>query len=221
MAASRVWSAGAVGVVRDTNDRPRLLLVSEDEQLLDRLRAGDEDAFVTLVARHHAPMLRLARTFVTSGAVAEEVVQDTWLGVVRGIDRFAGRSSLQTWLLSILVNRARSAGTRERRSVAVADLGPAVDPARFSAAGAWIAPPAHWTEDVEERVSAEQLGDFIRDALAQLPPRQLAVVTLRDVDGLDAEEVCEVRAISEGNQRVLLHRGRSHLREALEARLGR
>jgi RNA polymerase sigma-70 factor, ECF subfamily len=193
--------------------------VSEDEQLLGRLRAGDEEAFVALVARYHDSMLRLARTYVSSRAVAEEVVQDTWLGVVRGIDRFAGRSSLRTWLLRILVNRARSAGTSERRSVAVGDVEPAVDPARFDAAGAWAAPPGHWVEDVDDRVSASQLGGFLREALAELPVRQLAVVTLRDIEGLRSDEVCEVLEISEGNQRVLLHRGRSHLRAALEARL--
>ena len=189
-----------------------------DEELLERLRAGDEDAFVVLVGRHHEAMLRLARTFVSSSAVAEEVVQETWLGVVRGIDRFEGRSSLRTWLLRILVNRARSVGVRERRSVAVADVEPAVDPARFDGAGAWRLPPAHWVEDVEERVSAAQLGGALRVALAQLPPRQLAVVALRDIEGLDSGEVCEMLEISEANQRVLLHRGRSHLRAALEAR---
>jgi len=189
-----------------------------DEELLERLRAGDEDAFVVLVGRHHEAMLRLARTFVSSSAVAEEVVQETWLGVVRGIDRFEGRSSLRTWLLRILVNRARSVGVRERRSVAVADVEPAVDPARFDGAGAWRLPPAHWVEDVEERVSAAQLGGALRAALAQLPPRQLAVVALRDIEGLDSGEVCEMLEISEANQRVLLHRGRSHLRAALEAR---
>jgi RNA polymerase sigma-70 factor (ECF subfamily) len=188
--------------------------VSDDEQLLDRLRAGDEQAFVALVSRHHDSMLRLARTFVSSNAIAEEVVQDTWLGVVRGIERFGGRSSLRTWLLAILVNRARSAGVREGRSVAVADVEP-----RFDGAGAWITPPAHWAEDVEDRVSAAALGDLLRTALAELPPRQLAVVTLRDIDGLRSDEVCEVLSISEGNQRVLLHRGRNHLRESLEARL--
>jgi RNA polymerase sigma-70 factor, ECF subfamily len=193
--------------------------VSEDEQLLARLRAGDEEAFVALVGRYHDSMLRLARTYVSSRAVAEEVVQDTWLGVVRGIDRFAGRSSLRTWLLRILVNRARSTGTSERRSVAVGDVEPAVDPARFDAAGAWAAPPGHWVEDVDDRVSASQLGDVLREALAELPVRQLAVVTLRDIEGLRSDEVCEVLEISEGNQRVLLHRGRSHLRAALEARL--
>jgi RNA polymerase sigma-70 factor (ECF subfamily) len=188
--------------------------VSADEELLDRLRAGDEQAFVALVSRHHDSMLRLARTFVSSNAVAEEVVQDTWLGVVRGIERFAGRSALRTWLLAILVNRARSAGERERRSVAVGDDAP-----RFDRGGAWISPPAHWAEDVEERVSAAALGELLQASLAELPPRQLAVVTLRDIEGLRSDEVCEVLSISEGNQRVLLHRGRNHLRESVEARM--
>jgi RNA polymerase sigma-70 factor (ECF subfamily) len=175
---------------------------------------------VTLVARHHDPMLRLARTFVRSSAVAEEVVQDTWLGVLRGIDRFEGRSSLRTWLLAILVNRARSAGAREARTVALEDAQPAVDHARFGATGAWSAPPKHWVEDVEERVGAASLRDVLRGALAAMPDRQRAVVMLRDVDELGSDEVCEVLALTPENQRVLLHRGRSRLRQALEDTIG-
>src|SRR5271155_3588570 len=177
----------------------------EDSELVARLRAGGEQAVVALVARHHSSMLRVARAFVSSPAVAEEVVQDTWLGVVRGIDRFAGRSSFRTWLLTILVNRARSTGVREHRSIAIGDAAPAVDRSRFDASGAWMAPPQHWVEDSEDRLLAESL-----------PPRQREVLTLRDVDGLTGKEVCEVLEISEANQRVLLHRGRSHLRQALE-----
>jgi len=188
----------------------------EEGELVARLRAGDEQAFVALVARHHSSMLGLARAFVSSPAVAEEVVQDTWLGVVRGIDGFAGRSSFRTWLFHILVNRARSTGAREHRSVAIGDAAPAVDRSRFDASGAWMAPPQHWVEDSEDRLSAEALADRIHVALEELPPRQREVVTLRDVDGLSSREVCEVLDISEGNQRVLLHRGRSRLREALE-----
>jgi RNA polymerase sigma-70 factor, ECF subfamily len=187
-----------------------------DAELLGRLRAGDEEAFVLLLARHHATMLRLARSYVSSTAVAEEVVQDTWLGVVRGIDGFAGRSSFKTWLLSILVNRARSTGVREHRSTAVGDAAPAVDRSRFDASGAWMSPPQHWIEDSEDRLFAEGLASQIQAALDRLPSRQREVVTLRDVDGLSSHEVCEVLDISEGNQRVLLHRGRSQLREALE-----
>jgi RNA polymerase sigma-70 factor, ECF subfamily len=200
--------------------RPQTLAPDEDRELVARLRAGDEQAFVALVARHHASMLRLAGSFVSSAAVAEEVVQDTWLGVLRGIDGFAGRSSLQTWLLRILVNRARSTGVRERRSVAVGDAGPVVDRSRFDASGAWMSPPEHWVEDCDERMLAESLTGHIHETLDALPPRQREVVLLRDVDGLASHEVCEVLEISEANQRVLLHRGRSRLREALEAEMG-
>jgi len=194
--------------------------VDEDDELVARLRAGDEQAFVRLVARHHASMLRLAGSFVSSAAVAEEVVQDTWLGVLRGIDGFAGRSTFKTWLLRILVNRARSTGVHERRSVAVGDAGPVVDRSRFDASGAWMSPPVHWIEDSDERVLAQALSGHIHKTLDELPPRQREVVMLRDVDGLTSHEVCEVLEISEANQRVLLHRGRSHLRQALEAEMG-
>lgn len=189
---------------------------AEDDELVARLRAGDEEAFVLLAARHQAAMLRLASSFVSSTAIAEEVVQDTWLGVLRGIDGFAGRSSFKTWLLRILVNRARSTGVRERRSVAVGDAVPAVDPSRFDAAGAWMSPPQHWVEDSDDRMLAEGLGEKLDLALKRLPQRQRAVVMLRDVNGLSSDEVCDVLEISEGNQRVLLHRGRSQLRQALE-----
>jgi RNA polymerase sigma-70 factor, ECF subfamily len=195
-------------------------LVDEDEELVARLRAGDEQAFVELVARHHAAMVRIAGSFVSSAAVAEEVVQDTWLGVLRGIDGFAGRSSFRTWLLRILVNRARSTGVREHRSVAVGDAGAAVDRSRFDASGAWMSPPQHWVEDSEDRLLAEGLADQIQAALGELPARQREVVVLRDVDGLSGREVCDVLEISEANQRVLLHRGRSHMRRALESELG-
>ena len=199
--------------------RGRSAAVSDDVRLLERLRAGDDEAFVTLVGRHHDSMLRLARTFVPSHAVAEEVVQDTWLGVLRGIDRFEGRSSLRTWLLAILVNRARTAGTREARSVPAS--GPdgsvaAVDAGRFDAGGAWSDPPQPWTEEVEDRIGAVALRGQILTALALMPARQRAVVMLRDVDGLRSDEVCDVLGVTAANERVLLHRGRSRLRQALE-----
>ncbi len=190
---------------------------SEDElRLLERLRAGDEAAFVALVGHHHDSMLRLAGTFVRSHAVAEEVVQETWLGVLRGIDRFEGRSSLRTWLLTILVNRARSAGSREARTLSSADVVAAVDAGRFDASGAWASPPEHWVEDLEDRLGAAALRGQILAALAQMPERQRAVVMLRDVDGLSGSEVCRVLALTAANERVLLHRGRSRLRQALE-----
>lgn len=191
--------------------------MDEEVRLLERLRAGDEDAFVTLVTRHHDSMLRLASSYVPSRAAAEEVVQETWLGVVKGIDRFEGRSSLRTWLLRILVNRARTTGARERRLVPVGDVEPAVDPARFGPDGMWASPPVPWAEEVEERLDAAGLAGTLRTAFSLLPPRQREVVALRDVDGLTSREVCEVLDISEGHQRVLLHRGRSRLRQALES----
>ena len=191
-----------------------------DGELVARLRAGEEEAFVELVSRHHASMLRLAGSLVSSRAVAEEVVQDTWLGALRGLHDFAGRSSFRTWLLRILVNRASTTGVRERRSIAVGDAGPVVDRSRFDAAGAWMSPPQNWVEEAEERLLAQGLADEIGAALEQLPERQREVVMLRDVDGLSGQEVCEVLDISEANQRVLLHRGRSRLRQALEDELG-
>ncbi len=202
--------------------RSRSGAVDADVQLLERLRLGDEQAFVTLVATHNDSMLRLARTFVPSNAVAEEVVQDTWLGMLRGIDRFEGRSSLRTWLLAILVNRARTAGSREARTTPIGDpeqLVPAVDASRFDVSGAWSTPPEPWTEAVENRIGATSLRTEILAALGQMPARQRAVVMLRDVDGLRTDEVCEVLGLTAANERVLLHRGRSRLRQALESKI--
>jgi RNA polymerase sigma-70 factor, ECF subfamily len=192
----------------------------EDSRLLDRLRAGDEEAFADLVGQYQPTMLALAAGYVPSRAVAEEVVQDTWLAVVRGISGFEGRSSVRTWLFSILVNRARTTGTRERRSVAVDDMGPVVDGSRFDAAGGWITPPERW-EQVDDRMVAARMAGRIRLAIDELPARQREVVILRDVEGLTSEEVCGVLEISLANQRVLLHRGRSKVRQALESYVGR
>ncbi len=187
-----------------------------EAELVEKLRAGDEAAFVALARSHQATMLRLAAAFVPSAAVAEEVVQDTWMAVLRGIDGFAGRSSFKTWLLRILVNRAKSAGMSEARSVAIDDVGPAVDRSRFDATGAWMSPPRHWIEESEDRLLASGLRQRLELALKRLPRRQRAIVILRDVDGLSSEEVCGVLGITAGNQRVLLHRARGHLREAVE-----
>jgi RNA polymerase sigma-70 factor (ECF subfamily) len=191
-----------------------------DRILLRRLRDGDEQAFTTLVERYNPALLRLALSFVASRAVAEEVVQDTWLAVLRGLGRFEERSSLRTWMFTILVNRARSTGVREARSVPVADAGPAVDASRFGPSGAWAAPPEHWIEEAENRVDAVKLSELLRGGLDGLPPRQREVVLLRDVEGLSSAEACQVLAITEANQRVLLHRGRSRLRQLLESELG-
>jgi RNA polymerase sigma-70 factor (ECF subfamily) len=190
--------------------------VESDAELLERLRAGDEAAFVTLVARYQQPMLRLARTMVPSPAVAEETVQDTWMGVVRGIDRFEGRSSLKTWLFRILANRARSASSGEP-SHAPLDALQTVAPGRFDSQGQWADPLDRWVEQTEDRLEAEAWLPTLRGALDGLPARQRQVVLLRDVEGLSAEEACAVLKITSGNQRILLHRGRAQLRQALEA----
>jgi RNA polymerase sigma-70 factor (ECF subfamily) len=187
-----------------------------EADLAARARDGDEAAFVALAGRHQSSMLRLASTFVPSTAIAEEVVQDTWIAVLRGIDGFDGRASFRTWLLAILVNRAKSTGMSEARSLPIGDAGPAVDGSRFDASGAWAAPPRHWIEESEDRLLASGLRPRLESALRRLPPRQRAIVILRDVDGLTSDEVCRVLEISAGNQRVLLHRARSHLRAAVE-----
>ncbi len=185
-------------------------------ELVGRLRDGDEDAFVMLVARYHQPMLRLARSMVSSEAVAEEAVQDTWIGVVRGIERFEGRASFKTWLFRILVNRVRSAATREQRN-APAESPQAVDPARFDAQGQWADPVERWPQQSDDRFEAAMWAPILKAALEDLPSRQRTVVVLRDVEGMSSEEVCSVLGISAGNQRILLHRGRSRLREMLDA----
>jgi RNA polymerase sigma-70 factor (ECF subfamily) len=191
-----------------------------DADLLARLRAGDEQAFVVLVSRHRDAMLALAAGYVPSRAVAEEVVQETWVGVLRGLGGFEGRSSVRTWVFRILVNRARTAGMRERRSVAVEDMGPVVDQSRFDQHGRWITPPEAWVEQVDNRLVAAKMADRIRSAIEDLPARQREVVTLRDIEGLTSDDVCTVLEISEANQRVLLHRGRSKLRQLLESEFG-
>jgi len=180
-----------------------------DEELLRRLRAGDERAFVVLVQRYNGAMFRLALSFVDSRAVA-----------LRGLGRFEGRSSLKTWLFTILVNRARTTGVRESRSVPVADAGPAVDASRFGPSGTWASPPEQWIEEAENRVDAAKLSELLQSSFDALPARQREVVLLRDVEELSSTEVCTVLAISEANQRVLLHRGRSKLRQSLESELG-
>ena len=189
--------------------------VDTDIDLLARFRAGDEEAFVMLVTRYQQPMLRLARTYVPSRAVAEEAVQDTWMGVVKGIDRFEGRAAFKTWLFRILINRARSAGSQEHRHATV-EPHRAVDPIRFDASGQWADPVERWTEDSDERLEAATWAPTIQVGLEDLPPRQRQVVVLRDMEGLSSDEVCDLLQISPGNQRLLLHRGRARLRETLD-----
>jgi RNA polymerase sigma-70 factor (ECF subfamily) len=195
-----------------------------DLALLERLRAGDEGAFATLVDEYHGTLVRLALVFVSSRAVAEEVVQETWLGVLNGLGEFEGRSSLKTWIFRILTNRAKTRGVREGRSVPFSALGdgdddrePAVDPSRFNSSGRWASPPRRWERDTPERLAMQQQAVHeLKDAIDELPPNQRAVLVLRDVDGVGSDEVCNILEISETNQRVLLHRARSRLRSVLE-----
>jgi RNA polymerase sigma-70 factor (ECF subfamily) len=192
--------------------------VSDEGELVLRLRQGDEAAFASLVATYQTRLLRLASTVVGSRSVAEEVVQDTWLAVVRGVDRFEGRSSLKTWLFRILLNRARSTAGREHRSTLLPE-GDLDD--RFDASGAWAAPPVPWSDQVDDRLVAERLAHRVREVLPMLPEGQRQVIVLRDIEGLSAAEVSELLGLSDGNQRVLLHRARSRVREQIDEELGR
>jgi len=192
-----------------------------DNELLEGLRAGDQEAFVALVGRHNRALFFVARSFVPSDAIAEEVVQDTWMAVVRGVSKFEGRSSIKTWLVKIAINRARSTGVRESRALPLSGSEPAVDPNRFDTNGHWITPPESFMEDAEDRMVAGSLSESIHSSLENLPGSQRQVVTLRDIEGLDSKEVCQLLEISEVNQRVLLHRGRSRLRQDLETKFGR
>jgi RNA polymerase sigma-70 factor, ECF subfamily len=206
-----------------TSAEPRA--ADRDAALLVSLRAGDEDAFATLVTRYHATLKRVARAYVSTEAVAEDVVQETWLAVIDGLARFEERSSLKTWMFHILANKAKTRGARERRTVPFASLAgaedePAVSPERFQRPGDawpghWAAPPRPW-EDPERRLASLEAREHLRAAIAALPSTQQAVLTLRDVEGLEAEEVCELLDVSAGNQRVLLHRARARVRSELE-----
>jgi RNA polymerase sigma-70 factor (ECF subfamily) len=192
----------------------------DDAVLLGRLLQGDEDAFTTLVRRYHALLVSTARCYVGNRSQAEDVAQDTWVAVVRGVDRFEGRSSFKTWLLSICANRARTSGARERRSVPV-DLTsnePDVDPRRFNSAGMWVDPPAPFTERVENAFEDADLVAGVQAAIDALPDPHRLVVTLRDVEGLSTTEVAGLLGLKPGNVRVILHRGRSKVRAEVEAK---
>ena len=193
-----------------------------DVEIVVRLRAGDQNAFAEIVRSWSPAMLRVARAHVHSHATAEEVVQETWLGVLRGLDGFAGRAQLRTWVFRILVNTARRRGRREARMNEEL-AAPTVDPARFRGDDdpEW---PRHWRDDAapvetlpEPALLAREFRDVLTGALGELPERQRAVVELRDVHGLDAQEVCQLLDLTPANQRVLLHRGRARLRAAWEA----
>src|SRR5262245_3599266 len=202
----------------------------DEMALVEALRRGDESAFVALVDRYQGPMLRLAMAYVPSRAVAEEVVQETWLGVLQGIGRFEGRSSLKTWIFRILTNRAKTRGEREGRSVPFSSLatadaeesGPTVEPGQFHPsdhpqwANIWVSYPKNWGELPEDRLLSREIGARIQAAIDALPLTQREVITLRDVEGWSSEEVCNILAITETNQRVLLHRARAKVRRAVD-----
>jgi RNA polymerase sigma-70 factor, ECF subfamily len=200
----------------------------EDLELLARLRRGDELAFAELVEGLYGSMLRLAMLHVGNRAVAEEVVQDAWVGVLRQLDRFEGRSSLRTWVLRIVSNRAKTRAVRERRTRPFSSFdgldeagGPAVEPERFLPAGErwaghWASPPRSWRDVPEDRLLSRETRAEVERAVEGLPPAQRAVIALRDVEGMSAAETCELLGLTEGNQRVLLHRARSKVRRALE-----
>jgi RNA polymerase sigma-70 factor, ECF subfamily len=200
-----------------------------EAQLIRALRAGDESAFLDLARMYHAGMLRVAQIYVSSRAVAEEVIQDTWIGVLKGIDRFEGRSSLKTWIFRILANTAKTRAQREGRSIPFSALQDpsrvpeaAVDPDRFLDAehprwpGHWASAPSSWTPLPDERLLGKETRELMEGAIERLPANQRAVISLRDIEGWDSAEVCNALGLSETNQRVLLHRARSKVRRELE-----
>jgi RNA polymerase sigma-70 factor, ECF subfamily len=205
-------------------------VLAGDAAVVEALRRGDERAFAEVVEQFHPMLRRIARGYVRTDEAVGDVVQETWIAVLRGIDRFEGRSSLRTWVVSILVNVARSFAVKEARTVPFASLGPADDslagfgPERFQGPdgeypGHWTTPPTPWTEDPEASAIAGETRAVVAQAVAALPESQRTVITLRDVDGWTGPEVAAALGISEGNQRVLLHRARAKVRLALDAHL--
>lgn len=202
--------------------------VMSELELIAALRRGDEAAFVHLVERYQRAMLRVAALYVRTPAAAEDVVQETWLGVLRSLDRFEGRASLKTWIFRILANRARSRGEQDGRSVSFSALGgedddgPSVEPERFLPAdherwpGHWSSLPLSWAGLPEQQLLAGETTALIKATIRTLPRAQQMVIALRDVEGWTSDEVCSALGVSEGNQRVLLHRARSRVRQALE-----
>lgn len=207
--------------------RPSDVPESDDADLLTKLRAGDRAAFTTLVERHGGALLRFAGTIVKDRAIAEEVVQDAWVAVLRGLDRFEGRSSLRTWLFRVVANRAHTRFVRDGRMVPFSALpeqesgaGAAAEPDRLDPRGGWVEPPSAWSEENPERLAQRrETRAVLERAVAELPDAQRAVFTLRDVEGLDADETCQLLGLTATNQRVLLHRARVRVRRALEAYL--
>jgi RNA polymerase sigma-70 factor (ECF subfamily) len=200
---------------------------ASEMELVAALRAGDEAAFAAVVEMYHSKMLRLAHTLVHDATVAEEVTQEAWLGVLRGLAHFEGRASLQTWIFTILSNCARTRAQRERRTIPFSDFfgeeqeeEPTVDPDRFHATATskahWRELPRDWRELPEQNFLARETLEVAQAAIDELPANQRAVILLRDVDGVASSEVCNILNISESNQRVLLHRARAKVQKALD-----
>lgn len=192
---------------------------------LNALRSGDEQAFQSLVVRLHGPMLRLAMGYVRDRDIAEDVVQESWLTVLKNLDRFEERSTLKTWILGIALNTARSRRRKERRVLPFSSLwhrndreerGPTVNPSRFDASGTWKERPDTWSNVPESRLLSQETMQRVRDAVDMLPPMQREVLVLRDLAGMDSDEVCGMLGITAENQRVRLHRARTAVRKTLE-----
>ena len=210
------------------------VVAPDDGSVIDALRHGDEGAFARLVDQYHPSLRRVARLYIANRAVADEVVQDTWLGVIQGIWAFEGRSSLKTWIFRILINHAKTRAVREGRTVPFAGVGAddvggpeaAVSPERFRPAdhptepGHWTSPPRDIGTSPEGRLLSREAGEQLQKAIDALPPNQRLVLTLRDIEGCSTEEVCNALGIRETNGRVLLHRARARVRAALEPYLG-
>ena len=208
---------------------PGMVAWTDELHLIELLRSGNEAAYVSLLDRYHTDMLRLAMVYVTTRAVAEEVVQETWMAVLEGLNRFEGRSSLKTWLFRILTNCAITRAQREGRSTPFSSLEAigtdhaehAVDPDQFLPAdhrwsGHWVSFPSNWQEVPEERLLSQETRAHLEKAINALPPSQRKIIILRDIEGWSSVETCGFLGISEVNQRVLLHRARSKVRTVLE-----
>jgi RNA polymerase sigma-70 factor (ECF subfamily) len=203
-------------------------LPSDEQRLLTRLRQSDEQAFDELVAKHHGALIRMAMGHVGDREVAEEVVQDTWMAVIESLDRFQGRSSLRTWIFGIMIHKAKDRGVREKRHTTFSDFQAfddeqedAVDPSRFHRSGEWAGhwafPPQPWDDQTPEKLLASQQAvQAMNRAIEALPATLKDVLILRDVEGVDAQEVCEILKITETNLYVRLHRARERVRRAVE-----
>jgi len=224
MSVSMFSGLGPWPKARSPYPGPRVVRQPADPDL-EALRSGDEDSFEALIGRYHGPMMRLAMTYLRDRSAAEDAVQETWLTCLKILDKFEGRSSFKTWIFGILMNVSRSRRRKESRILPFTLLfrrdggegrGPTVDPLRFGSDGMWSAPPDNWSNVPESRLLDRETIEYVRAAIELLPEKQREIVILRDVAGLEADEVCALLSISAANQRVRLHRGRASVRKALE-----